>query len=150
VTSAATRAATLVRALQAGLESERDVIEELFTDDVRAWTPAIAAASRQELLHQLDAYDDAFSELELEVAPLDVGGEYACVEWRVMMTHSGTLELAEAMKIEPTGLRITLHGVTVAEFRGDQICSLRQYWDEFSVLEQLGVLSSGSGAAAPS
>jgi ketosteroid isomerase-like protein len=38
-------------------------------------------------------------------------------------------------------VRITINGVTVAEFRGDRICSFRQYWDEFAVLEQLGVLS---------
>ena len=27
---------------------------------------------------------------------------------------------------------------SVAEFRGDRICSLRQYWDELSVFDQLG------------
>ena len=42
--------------------------------------------------------------------------------------------------IEPSGTRVTLHGVTVAEFHGERICSLRQYWDEIAVLEQLGVL----------
>jgi ketosteroid isomerase-like protein len=57
------------------------------------------------------------------------------------MTHSGKFALAGGVFIEPTGLRITINGVTVAEFRGDRICSFRQYWDEFSVLEQLGVFS---------
>jgi hypothetical protein len=33
--------------------------------------------------------------------------------------------------------------VTVAEFRGDRICSLRQYWDELSLFEQLGLLPEG-------
>ena len=42
--------------------------------------------------------------------------------------------------IEPSGTRVTLHGVTVAELHGERICSLRQYWDEIAVLEQLGVL----------
>ena len=56
------------------------------------------------------------------------------------MTHTGELDLAGGMTVEPTGLRITLHGVTVAEFRDDRICSLRQYWDELAALEQLGVL----------
>jgi ketosteroid isomerase-like protein len=144
MTSNALRAATLVRALEAGIEGNRDVIEELYTDDARAWTPAVSAASRRELVDHLDVVDDAFSEIDLEVRPLDVGGDYAGVEWRVTMTHTGTLELAEGMKIEPTGLRITVNGVTIAEFRDDQICSLRQYWDEFSVLEQLGVLSDRS------
>ena len=142
MTSNASRAATLVRALQASIEGDREVIDELYTDDVRAWTPAVSAASRRELLDHLGVVDDAFSEVELEVRPLDVGGDYACVEWRVTMAHTGTLELAEGKKVEATGLHVTLNGVTIAEFRDDQICSLRQYWDEFSVLEQLGVLAA--------
>jgi ketosteroid isomerase-like protein len=141
VSSNASRAATLVRALQAGIEGDREVLDELYTDDVRAWTPALSAATRQELLDRLALVDDAFSETELEVAPLDVGGDFACVEWRVTMTHSGTIELADGIKLDATGLRVAVNGVTVAEFRDDQICSLRQYWDEFSVLEQLGVLT---------
>ena len=67
------------------------------------------------------------------------------------MTHSGMLMLTDDRNIEPTGIRIALHGVTVAEFHGDRICSLRHYWDEFSVLEQLGVLTGhvGSNSALP-
>ena len=49
--------------------------------------------------------------------------------------------LADDTNIEPSGIRVTLHGVTVAEFVGERICSLRQYWDEHAVLEQLGVLT---------
>ena len=41
-------------------------------------------------------------------------------------------------------MRIALHGVTVAEFRGDRICALRQYWDELSVFDQLGLLGTDS------
>ena len=59
----------------------------------------------------------------------------------LQMTHSGMVTLAGDTSIEPTELRVALHGVTVAEFHGDRICSLRQYWDEFAVLEQLGVLT---------
>ena len=49
----------------------------------------------------------------------------------------------------PGGL-VTVHGVTVAEFQGDRICSLRQYWDEFAVAERIhrgqldGIVSAGS------
>jgi hypothetical protein len=56
------------------------------------------------------------------------------------MTHTGAVALAGDTAIEPTGIRITLHGITVTEFQGKRLCSLRQYWDEFSVLEPLGVL----------
>jgi hypothetical protein len=56
------------------------------------------------------------------------------------MTHTGELTLRDGATIAATDLRITLNGVTVAEFRGEQICSLRQYWDELAVFEQLGLL----------
>ena len=148
MTSNEARAATLVRALRAGIERDRRALEELYTDDVRAWTPALSTGSLTELMDELDRRDDAFSAIEVEVAPLDVGGDYAAVEWSVAMTHTGTLVLAGDTRIEPTGLRVTLHGVTVAEFRGERICSLRQYWDEFEVLVQLGA-SGGSRLARP-
>jgi ketosteroid isomerase-like protein len=143
MTSNDARAATLIRALRAGIERDRHALEELYTDDVRAWTPALSTGSLTALMAELDRRDDAFSAIELEVAPLDVGGDYAAVEWSVAMTHTGTLVLGGDTRIEPTGLRVTLHGMTVAEFRGERICSLRQYWDEFEVLVQLGASAEG-------
>ena len=103
------------------------------------------------MIEALDRRDDAFSDIELNVMALDVGGDYACVEWSVDMTHTGIVALAGDRHIDPTGTRVTLHGVTVAEFHGDRICSLRQYWDELAVLEQLGLLTGtdGSSAARP-
>ena len=92
-------------------------------------------------IDELDRRDEAFSDVELRVAPLDVGGDYACVEWTVEMTHSGTIALANDTNIEASGIRVALHGVTIAEFLDERICSLRQYWDEHTVLEQLGVLT---------
>ena len=146
MTSNAERAAIVVRALRAAVDGDRTSIETLFTDDVQAWAPALSASSRSELIAAYEHRDDAFSDVELEVAPLDVGGDFACAEWTVMMTHTGPLTLAIDATIEPTGLRVAVHGVTVAEFRGDQICALRQYWDEFAVLEQLGVLRDRADA----
>jgi hypothetical protein len=85
--------------------------------------------------------DDAFSSIALDVTPLLVAGDYACSEWTVSMIHTGPLALADGRTLEPTGVRVYLHGVTVAEFLGEQICALRQYWDELSVYEQLGLIS---------
>jgi ketosteroid isomerase-like protein len=142
MTSNEQRATILERALRAGVTRDRQTLHEVLTDDVRAWTPALSTTSIDELIEQLELRDEAFSAIELDVSPLDVGGDYACVEWSVGMTHTGALTLDEARVVEPTDVRVTVHGVTVAEFRDEQICSLRQYWDEFAVLEQLGVLRS--------
>ena len=143
MTPDASRAATLVRALQASIEHDRGAAGQVYTEDVRAWTPALSTASLSELMDEFQRRDDAFSDIELEVSPLDVVGEYACVEWSVSMTHTGRIELADRKVVDPTGVRVTLQGITVAEFRSDRICSLRQYWDELSLYEQLGLLGDG-------
>jgi ketosteroid isomerase-like protein len=140
MTSNSSRATALVRALQAGLDGDGSVIRDLCTEDVKAWTPALSASSLAELAAEFERRDLAFSDIELEVAPLDVSGDYACAEWSVTMTHTGPLVLAGGEVVEPTGTRITLNGATVAEFRGDRICSLRQYWDELAVFEQIGLM----------
>ena len=139
--SNAVRAATLERALRAGLARDRATIVELCTEDVRAWTPAAATSTLAELLERLEHLEETFSDVELEVHPLDVGGEYACAEWSVSLTHSGALAGTDGTIVEPTGTRLVVDGVTVCEFRGDRICSLRQYWNELAVVEQLAAAS---------
>ena len=141
MTSNEHRATTLIRALRAGIDRDHQTLHDLLTDDVRAWSPALSTSSIDELIDELDRRDEAFSDVDFDVAPLDVGGDYACVEWTVEMTHSGTIMLADDTNIDASGIRVTLHGVTIAEFVGERICSLRQYWDEHTVLEQLGVLT---------
>jgi ketosteroid isomerase-like protein len=134
------RATTLTRALRASIEGDSGAVTDLYTADVKAWAPALSASSADELAAEFDRRDDTFSDIELQVIPLDVGGDFACVEWTVTMTPSGPLTLRDGVVLEPTGLSVTLNGATVAEFAGDRICSFRQYWDEFAVLEQLGLL----------
>jgi ketosteroid isomerase-like protein len=141
MTSNEARAAILAQALRAGVDGDAPTISRLCSDDVRGWTPVRAVSSIDELLTEVRRREDAFSDVELEVIPLDVGGDYACAEWRVTMTHTGELVLDEDTVVEPTGERVTLNGVTVAEFRDDQICSFRQYWDELAVFEQLGLVA---------
>lgn len=131
MTSNETRAEILVRALRAGIDRDRATLEAVLTDDVRIWTPAISTTSRRELLAALERRDDGFSDIELIVTPLDVGGDYACVEWTADMAHGSA-------PMETDGVRVTVHGATVAEFEGERICSMRQYWDEFTLVEQLG------------
>jgi SnoaL-like polyketide cyclase len=139
VSRSAERADRLTSALQAGLDGDHRTLAELCTADLRAWTPRRSTASLDELVAELSRHDPAFSDLTLETFPLDVDGEFACVEWVASMTHSGPLPDATGGVVEPTGVRVTVMGVTVAEFMGERICSLRQYWDESTLFDQLGL-----------
>ncbi len=135
----AARAAALVRGIEASLAGDSTVVADLYTKDVKAWSPALSVSSAAELAVEFEDRDEAFSDIELEVSPLDLSGDLACVEWFATATHSGQL-VDDDLWIEPTGVRCRLRGVTVAEFDGDRIRSFRQYWDEAELIEQLGLL----------
>lgn len=137
--SNAERAELLGLVLGALVECDRAALTRLCSSDVRVWTPELSAGSRQELLDGLDRRDEAFTDVELRVTPLDVSGDHACAEWTVSMLHSGPIELADGTTLEPTGLPIALNGVTVAEFADGEICAIRQYWNERTLFEQLGL-----------
>ena len=136
MTTNAERSATLIRAIEASAAGDSAVVSELFTDDVCGQAPNMAIASAAELAVELEDRADAFSDVAVDVMPLDVAGDRAAVEWVVTLTHSGPLEVDDVV-IAPTGIRVSLHGVTVAEFADGRIRAFRQYWDEAELLAQL-------------
>ncbi len=135
------RAAALVRGIEASVVGDSSVIAELYTEDVKAWSPTMTVSSAAELAVEFEDREEAFSDIELDLAPLDVSGDRACAEWVATVTHSRPARRRRRCVIEPTGVRCSLHGVTVAEFEGDRIRSFRQYWDEAEVLAQIGLLT---------
>lgn len=139
--SQAERTAVLVRGIEASVAGDSSVIADLYTTDVTAWSPSMSVSSAAELAGEFEDRAGAFTDIELEVVPLDVGGEQACAEWVATVTHSGPLAVDDDVVVQPTGVRYSLHGVTVAEFAGDRIRSFRQYWDEAEVLAQIGLLT---------
>jgi ketosteroid isomerase-like protein len=148
MTSNAHRAAVLEQFLRSSLDGDREAVVAFCTEDVRAWTPERTVSSRDELLAELDRREDTFSGsgADADIMLLDVGGEFACAEWSVALTHTRKLELADGRVVEPTGARVTVHGVTVAEFSGERICALRQYWDELGTLEDIAAAAKLSPA----
>ena len=138
--TSADRSAVLVQAIEASVTGDSRVVRELYADDVQGWSPVMTVSSAAELAVELEDRQEAFSDIDLEVTPLDVGADQACVEWIATATHSGPLVIDEDVVIEPTGGRFTLRGVTVADFEGDRIRAFRQYWDEVSLLEQLELI----------
>jgi ketosteroid isomerase-like protein len=127
VSSNAQRADALVRVLRAAIANDAETIRALCVTDVRVWTPARTAASVDEVVKALAERDGVFSDIELETTPLDVAGDHACVEWIANMA-------------EPTGVAVALHGVAIAEFDGERIASVRQYWDHAELFDQLGLV----------
>jgi ketosteroid isomerase-like protein len=140
MTKADTHADVLRRALKTSVLGDVAAARDLYTKDVRAWSPALDVWSREELLAQQFSHFDAFTDIEVD-ANVDVVGERAYAEWKITATHSGPFAVDDIV-VEASGNRLSLHGVTVAEFEGDRIAALRQYWDERELIAGLGPLPS--------
>lgn len=138
------RGAFLVRAIEATVAGDSTSVRELFTEDVVAWSPTVSVTSRVELAVEMEDHEDAFSEIEVRTCPVVTVGERAWVEWVATATHSGPLAVGHGVYLDPTGRRVTLRGVTVADFDGARIRAVRHYWDELELLAQLGVLEQRS------
>lgn len=138
--TSADRAARLVRAIEATVSGDASAVSDLFTAEVVGWSPPVRVSSREELAVELEDREDAFSDIELEVNPIAVDREHACVEWVASALHSGPYPVDDDLVVPATGRRITLRGVSVADFEGDRIRSFRHYWDEVELLDALGLL----------
>ena len=79
----------------------------------------------------------AFSNVVISFRGLDEVGNKAFAEWLIEADHTGPLVLSEDAALEPTGRRVQLAGVTVADFRGEKIRSYRTYFDDISLIEQI-------------
>jgi hypothetical protein len=144
VTTNEERGARLARVIAAFISGDIGQLRGFFTDDVIASGPILHAASKAELTAEIEGRVGAFSERKVTVAPLDVAGDQACVEWVASGVHSGALVLDEqgSVVIAPTGRRVRIRAISVAEFEGDQIRSFRSYWNAAELLHELGVLGA--------
>ncbi|MEW4562379.1 nuclear transport factor 2 family protein [Bremerella sp. JC770] len=75
----------------------------------------------------------------LELLSRSVGQDRVIDEFIVRFTHSIRMDWF-APGIEPTGRQLAVPHVGIIGFRGDKMCSEHIYWDQATVLTQLGVL----------
>lgn len=128
----------LIQALEAAVTGDESKLDETFTEDVVGWSPNLAVSSRAELAEEFGDRHDVLSDIVISFDAVYIVGDNAIAEWRIGADHTGALVLAdEELTIEPSGRRIVLAGATFAEFRGDQICAFRNYFDDAALLEQL-------------
>jgi ketosteroid isomerase-like protein len=127
----------LLAALEAELGGASVDPGSLFTDDVVGWSPIATVSGLTEVAELAAVRDVAFSNVVIMFRGLDEVGNKAFAEWVVEADHSGPLVLDEGAVLDPTGRRVRLAGVTVADFRGGKIRSYRTYFDDLSLIEQM-------------
>ena len=127
----------LLKALEAELGETAVDLTKLCTEDVVGWSPLVSISGLPALAELSALREPAFSNVVLLTRGLDEVGNKVFAEWVVEADHTGPYVLGDEAVIEPTGRRVKLAGVTVAEFRGEKIRSFRTYFDDVSLIEQL-------------
>ena len=127
----------LLKALEAEVGAASVNLGTLFTDDVVGWSPYASVSGLSALADLAALREEAFSNVVISCRGLDEVGNKAFAEWLIEADHTGPLVLGEGAELEPTGRRVQLAGVTVADFRGEKIRSFRTYFDDISLIEQM-------------
>jgi hypothetical protein len=132
-----TKEAVLIQALEAAVTGDDSTLDQTFTEDVVGWSPNLAVTSRAELADEFGDRHDALSNIVIAFDAIYIIGDNAIAEWRISADHTGPIVVEDGLQLDPTGRTIVLAGATFAEFRGDQICAFRNYFDDAALLEQL-------------
>ena len=127
----------LLKAIEAEVGGEPVDLGTLFTDDVVGWSPYASVSGLPALAALAALREIAFSNVVILFRGLDEVGNKAYAEWLIEADHTGPLILGEDAELEPTGRRVQLGGVTVADFREGKIRSYRTYFDDISLIEQI-------------
>lgn len=127
----------LLKAIEAEVGGASVDLGTLFTDDVVGWSPYASVSGLPALAALAALREIAFSNVVIMFRGLDEVGNKAYAEWLIEADHTGPLVLDEGAELEPTGRRVQLAGVTVADFREGKIRSYRTYFDDISLIEQI-------------
>ncbi len=127
----------LLKALEAEVGGAPVDLSTLFTEDLVGWSPYASVSGLAELAALAALREVAFSNVVILFRGLDEVGNKAYAEWLIEADHTGPLILGEGAELEPTGRRVQLAGVTVADFRDGKIRSYRTYFDDISLIEQI-------------
>ena len=81
----------------------------------------------------------AFPDIHFEVLQVLAEGDYVLIQWRASGTHAERLVTMTGQTIPPTRRSMTVSGAALAEVRDGKIVREWTYWDQLSLLAQLGI-----------
>ena len=123
------RSTRVLRAVTATVSGDTSSVSALFTEDVVAASPTSTVSSRVELAVEIEDHEDDVTEVVVDLGTTVSAGDRTWAEWVASATHIGATGVPGG-RAGSTARRVTLHGVTVAEFEGERIRSMRHYWHE--------------------
>ena len=132
-------------------ELELTLIEALTTRELSQWSqklsedyageyPGVPVLNKTQSLEYNRRFVIAFPDTHFEVHSVVAQGDQVFVHWTVSGTHSERLATVTGRTIPPTRRRVMVSGVLLTELRDGEIVREHWYWDQLSLLDQLGIM----------
>jgi predicted ester cyclase len=127
------------------------LIESLNTRELSQWSqklsedyageyPGVPVLNKTQSLGYNRRFVIAFPDTHFEVHSVVAQGDQVFVHWTVSGTHSERLATVTGRTIPPTRRRVMVSGVLLTEVRDGEIVREHWYWDQLSLLDQLGIM----------
>jgi predicted ester cyclase len=81
----------------------------------------------------------AFPDIHFEVLHVLAEGDHVLIHWSGSGTHTERLATVTGETIPPTRRRMRVSGALLTEVRGGKVVRLWGYFDQLSILAQLGI-----------
>ena len=117
-----------------------DLWSRHLSDDYAAEHPGVSVPldkTRSIAYHQ--RFVTAFPDIRFEVLGIISEGDRVLVQWTASGTHAERLATVTGETIPPTRRQATVSGAMVAEARDGKMVRGWFYWDQLSLLSQLGI-----------
>lgn len=109
----------------------------VFTDDVEVWSPSFHRHGCSDLIAALRDRDDALCRIEVSVTRQLAADQIAFTEWRLQGVFDREGFVDDDVLVEPSHRAVEASGVLVCEFDGERVRSVRCYYDELGLMEEL-------------
>jgi steroid delta-isomerase-like uncharacterized protein len=137
----------LDRYVERYLARDLDGIMDLYAEDCMQAMPDGTFEGRSSIRDRLARELDSFSDLEWGVTSYVEQDDAFCDEWYFVGTHTGPLLLPDGTELPPTGKRVELHGMEFVQVRDGKIIVDNLYYDNLTVVAQLGLMPQAAPAA---
>ena len=112
----------------------------LYTEDATLVTPFGTFEGRAAIREALSRDKAAFPDRTVTRGVIVEQGDTLAAEWTMIATHTGPLLMPDGTELPPTGKRVELKGMELAQVRDGKAAVHHMYWDNMAVAGQLGVL----------
>jgi predicted ester cyclase len=127
------------------------VIEALNARDLEPWSqklseeyaaeyPGVPVLNKTQSLGYNRRFVIAFPDTHFQVHSVVAQGDQVFIHWTVSGTQTERLATVTGRTIPPTRRRATVSGVLLTQVRDGEIVREGWYWDQLSLLDQLGIM----------